>query len=96
MNRTPAVRRLTRFLAVVVLLTTLAPNGVASGHELDPGFLQVTESEPGTFAIMFKVPTAGGRRMPLQPIFPTSCADSAPLTSRPNWFTGLTAPGPGT
>ncbi|NKB87039.1 MAG: HupE/UreJ family protein [Acidobacteria bacterium] len=70
--------------ACVVVVAALALPASALGHELDPGFLQVTESEPGVYAITFKVPTAGGRRMPLQPMFPVGCSETSPMTSRPS------------
>jgi hydrogenase/urease accessory protein HupE len=84
-NYRRASRRLRIALLAVVGATMLAaPAPRALAHELDPGFLQLNETAPGEYAVMWKVPTSGGRRMPLDPVFPEGCAVTSPITSRPS------------
>jgi len=66
---------------LTVLVAAMAPRSLAA-HELDPGFLQLTESTEGHFTVMWKVPKAGGRRMPLDPVFPEGCVAATPRSSQ--------------
>lgn len=69
-------------LAAAVVLCIGLVATPANAHELDPGFLQLTESDAGQFAVLWKVPKAGGRRMPLDPIFPAGCVEATPRSSQ--------------
>jgi hydrogenase/urease accessory protein HupE len=85
MTRRSQPRALGAALLAAVAATVLAlPARPAQAHELDPGFLQLNETAPGVYAVMWKVPTAGGRRMPLDPVFPEGCRATSPVTSRPS------------
>ncbi len=53
--------------------------GVASGHEVNPAFLQLTETANGQFEVTWKQPLKDGMRLKLDPQFPESCT-SAPTT----------------
>jgi hydrogenase/urease accessory protein HupE len=63
------VRRVARVLAAFGLLacTTL------QAHELQPGFLELRESESGRYDVLWKQPSVGGVRMQITPIFPETC-----------------------
>jgi hydrogenase/urease accessory protein HupE len=71
-------------LIVAALMSLITPAPSASAHELDPGFLQLNETAAGIYDVMWKVPTTGGRRMPLDPVFPDECTATSPITSRPS------------
>ncbi len=59
------------------ICTLLALLCVATGaaHEVRPGYLEVIEESPNTFAVVWKVPTQGSYRLPLDPLFPSYCSD---------------------
>jgi len=63
---------------LALLLSMLAP--LAAGHEVRPAFLQLIESEPGEFDVLWKQPMLGDRRLPLEPVLPDTCATSARAT----------------
>jgi hypothetical protein len=45
----------------------------ATAHELQPGFLQLTEATPGQYEVLWKQPTSLGNPLRLTPVFPVSC-----------------------
>ena len=66
-------RALRRLLAcVATLLLVAAP---LAAHELQPGFLDLRETSPGKYDVLWKLPSLGSSdaRMPLMPVFPESC-----------------------
>jgi hydrogenase/urease accessory protein HupE len=66
-----AVVRLLMCLAVG--WATMAP---LHAHELQPGFLELRETEPSRYDVLWKLPSLGESsdvRMPIAPIFPESC-----------------------
>jgi hypothetical protein len=68
-----AVIGLIRALVVAwVLALALAP---VSAHELQPGFLELKEADPGRFDVLWKLPSLGASdvRMPIVPVFPERC-----------------------
>ena len=66
-------------LAVAALVVGLA--GTARAHEVRPGFLQLEETVPGEFSVLWKVPTLGGLRLRLDPLFPEDCEATSPIES---------------
>jgi hypothetical protein len=64
------------------LIVAAASPRPAVAHELDPGFLQLIEADAGRFTVTWKVPKAGGRRMPLDPVFPDGCVETTPRSSQ--------------
>jgi len=68
---TNAVRLLHAQLVVLALLS--APPLAA--HELQPGFLELRESGPGAYDVLWKLPSLGNTdvRMPIVPVFPERC-----------------------
>jgi hypothetical protein len=68
----PPMRRVVALLALLAAM--LAP--AARAHELQPGFLELRETEPGRYEVLWKLPTLGESsdvRMPIVPVFPESC-----------------------
>ena len=48
----------------------------SSGHELQPGFLELIERDPGRYQVLWKQPVAIGVTQRLVPVFPDSCRAS--------------------
>jgi hydrogenase/urease accessory protein HupE len=68
---------MTRLLAAVWLLLTLVA-GQAQAHDLRPGYLAITESEPNIYSVFWKTPAMGGLRLAIYPALPPSAAEMAP------------------
>jgi hydrogenase/urease accessory protein HupE len=68
------VRRLFRTLiaALAVIGAMAAP---LAAHELQPGFLELRESAPERYEVLWKLPSLGSsdQRMPIVPVFPPGC-----------------------
>jgi hypothetical protein len=68
-----------RALRLAVVLCALVGALVAAGaraHELQPGFLELTETAPGGYDVLWKLPSLGessDTRMPIVPVFPENC-----------------------
>jgi hydrogenase/urease accessory protein HupE len=69
------MRRLAALLAGVLLLAVAQPS---SAHELRPGYLQLRQSDPETYEVLWKVPARGDRRLSLQARLPESCRRQRP------------------
>ena len=52
----------------------------AGAHELRPAFLDMQETAPDVFAVVWKVPAAGDMRLPLDLQLPANCAERTPPT----------------
>ena len=65
--------------AAVAALFALAL-ATAWAHEVRPAYLQIAETDPGTFSILWKQPVLQDRRLPIDPIFPEGCAPTSPIT----------------
>lgn len=59
-----------------LFLCALAP--MASGHALDPGYLELREQSAGLWRVTWRAPDVAGRPMPISPRLPETCAESAP------------------
>jgi hydrogenase/urease accessory protein HupE len=58
--------RLIFFLVIVGPFTAMA-------HEMLPGYLEITRTQPGSYDLVWKLPTRQGNRLPLAPRFPDGC-----------------------
>jgi hypothetical protein len=60
--------------ALLAALAALAATPLAA-HELQPGFLELRETAPGAYEVLWKLPSLGNtdRRMPIVPVFPERC-----------------------
>jgi hydrogenase/urease accessory protein HupE len=66
---------------VVALLVVL---GTAAGeaHELRPAFLELRETRPGEFSVLWKTPMLGGARLALEPAFSGDATPVSPAITR--------------
>jgi hypothetical protein len=55
--------------ALVVLAILVRP---AEGHEIRPGLLEITETNPGWYEVTWKVPMRGNMVLAIEPVLPTS------------------------
>jgi hydrogenase/urease accessory protein HupE len=75
MNRRAAVMR------AVAAGVWLGLGAGAFAHPLDPALLELRESPPGQFAVLWRVPRSGPATAPLRPALPLRCVErSAPRT----------------
>lgn len=66
-------------LCIIFNSLFLAQGAIA--HELQPGFLQLTESTPHQYDVLWKQPTSLGQPLRLTPVFPTTCKASSAAQS---------------
>ena len=71
------MKRLFALLIAMFLVAGLPRPAVA--HEVNPAFLELTETETGRFEVVWKQPIKDGRRLKLDPIFPEGC-ERTPVT----------------
>ncbi len=62
--------------ATIVVLGALAPS--AAAHETRPGFLELKETGPGTYDLLWKRPSGGEVEILIAPAVPEGCRFSAP------------------
>ena len=60
-----------RGLAGLFLILSLMAAAPLWAHEMRPAYLQITETEPGTYDVMWKVPALGDMRLSLYVRFPS-------------------------
>lgn len=60
-------------VARVGILVALAAAGSASAHEARPGFLELKETAPGTYSLLWKRPTGGEVEIQIAPAIPDGC-----------------------
>lgn len=65
------MKRLFALLIAMFLVAGLPRPAIA--HEVNPAFLELTETETGQFEVVWKQPIKDGRRLNLDPIFPEGC-----------------------
>ena len=68
-----------RLIAIVFLLLYALP-GVA--HEVRPGYLELTETAPERYQVLWKVPMKGDAVLRMSPLFPETCMEQAPPSRR--------------
>ena len=61
--RPPEPSPVTRLLALLLIILALVRP--ATAHELRPAYLELAETAPGQFNVLWKVPAAGDRRLGL-------------------------------
>lgn len=69
------MRVLRLVLMVCALVVALVPAD-ARAHELQPAFLELSEAAPGSFEVLWKLPSLGvasDARLPIVPVFPDNC-----------------------
>ena len=72
-------------LAIVTILAAAAIGGPSAvAHELQPAFLELKETAPDRYEVLWKLPSLGEAsdvRMPLMPVFPETCRQLADARS---------------
>ncbi len=63
----PRVLRCVLLAAITVLV------GTAQAHETRPGYLELRESDPATYALLWKRPTGGEVEIQIAPVVPEGC-----------------------
>ncbi|MCI0430536.1 MAG: HupE/UreJ family protein [Rhodospirillales bacterium] len=71
--------RLRTVLPIAALLLWAAPG---AAHELRPAYLQIDETEPGRYEVLWKRPQRGDLALGLAVNWPESCRDSFPETTQ--------------
>ena len=72
--------RLRRIAACVValLLVLLGAMPAAQAHESRPAYLEIKESQPGQYTLLWRTPVLAGRRLPLGLSLPEGVTDLKP------------------
>ena len=74
-------------VALRLLIITLLASGTVgyplstSAHEIRPGLLQVTQTSPSNYQIVWKQPLLGDRRLPLDPVLEPACPKTQSQTT---------------
>ena len=74
-----AAQRVISAAIVWALAISLIPS-TALGHEVRPAYLELREVEPDRYAVTWKQPVAGDRRLRLEPALPETCAAETAAT----------------
>ena len=62
----------------VVLVALCFAANAALAHEVRPGYLELTEADDGTYAVLWKKPVGGEVRIDIAPVFPAECRFATP------------------
>ena len=74
--------RLAAILRFLMLCACILPLGPAFAHEVRPAYLQLTETAPGIFDVLFKTPMQGDARLALNVSFSGRVKQATPVISR--------------
>ena len=66
----------------LLLLVLLLPATIALADEFRPALLEITETEPGSYAVIWKTPLTRGQRLALEPVLPDSLEQVGPTATR--------------
>jgi hydrogenase/urease accessory protein HupE len=69
------MKRIGRFLLLCGAMFWLAAASVGQAHEARPAYLEVNETAPGRYDVLWRTPVLAGKRLPLVLKFPESCRD---------------------
>ena len=64
-----------RCLAALVAAAALLIAPSARGHELQPAFLEITETAPGLYDVLWRTPLVSGNPLPVRLSFPGFCTN---------------------
>ena len=86
MSRAPdhasACEHLTAVLRFLILCAIILPGGRLFAHEVRPAYLELRETDPGSFDVLFKTPMRGDARLALDVSFSGLVERTTPVTSR--------------
>ena len=64
-------------LSLAVVAAVLL-SGAAHAHEVRPGFLELRETGPETYSVLWKHPAGGEVQISIAPVFPEGCSFRTP------------------
>jgi hydrogenase/urease accessory protein HupE len=70
------LRRALWIVLAVAVAAVFAPN--AEGHEVRPGFLELRQTAPETYSVLWKHPVGGEVQISIAPVFPEGCSFRTP------------------
>jgi hydrogenase/urease accessory protein HupE len=65
-------------LALAAVVAAVLPARPAQAHEVRPGFLEMRETAPGNYSVLWKHPAGGEVRISIAPVFPEGCSFRTP------------------
>lgn len=68
---------------LLALLTAILICAGAAAHEVRPAYLELTETQPDKYEVVWKQPVLDGRRLKLDPVFPDGCERQNERLTRP-------------
>lgn len=68
-----------RLISLILLLITATPG---MSHEVRPGYLEITETTPERYQVLWKIPMKGDAVLRMTPVFPETCKEQTPPSSR--------------
>jgi hydrogenase/urease accessory protein HupE len=72
----------TRFAPLVAATLALGAADAVEAHELRPGYLELRETGPGTYSLLWKKPAGGEVEIQLAPVVPAGCTLKTPDNQR--------------
>jgi hydrogenase/urease accessory protein HupE len=78
--RHPIMVFIAKLFSFVALFALPIGPTAAVAHEVRPASLQLTETQPEHFAVVWKVPQVGDMVLGLHPLWPEECRDTVPVT----------------
>lgn len=63
---------------ILLVVAGLCLAGMARAHEVNPAYLELSETQAGEFDVIWKQPLKDGRRLRLTPQFPQACTATSP------------------
>ena len=70
------------FLRTLIALGMLIGSASAFADAIRPAYLGLTEEKPGEFSVLWKIPTLGDARLPVEPEFSGDAKAATPVTTR--------------
>ncbi|MEQ8696683.1 MAG: HupE/UreJ family protein [Bauldia litoralis] len=67
-------------LILAALFGIVVASGSATAHELRPAFLEMIETAPDTYDVLWKVPALGEARLSIDVVLPDTCEETGPRT----------------
>ena len=66
---------------IIISIALLFLTNISIADEIRPGYLELNEESPNTYAVLWKVPKKSGKTLSLEPHFPASCTNKTAATS---------------
>lgn len=66
-----------RWLPLLAMVLTANMPGIAFGHEVRPGYLELRQTGADSWSMLWKVPALGDMRLSIHPLLPENCATAS-------------------